>query len=326
MIQAGMDLEQIYQSVHSTTAHLMPTDAFVISILSENEADIVATYLSDKGVREGPRRLPFGEGLSGYIIKTGKPLLAFDYYKQQELHNVNFAHYGSDDHIRSIIAVPMLLGNKVIGMLSAQTYEPHDYTLDDQHLLEMLAAYTAIAINNSQLFGEIQRLAITDSLTGTFNRRYFFEAAQQEINRSHRYDHPISVMMLDLDNYKEINDTYGHDIGDQALQLIAQRCQENIRDVDILARYGGDEFIFLLPETNITQALEIAERLRLVMQDNPIEIGEISATTTISIGVAGSIDASPELDLLLKRADLALYDAKHSGRNCIKTKPEYLPL
>lgn len=318
MIQAGMDLEQIFQSVHNTTEQLMPADAFVISIVDEKAENIVATYLSDKGVREGTRHLPIGEGLSGYVIKTGEPFLAFDYYQQEELQNVNLVHYGSDDRVRSVIAVPMKSSNKVIGMLSAQTYEPHDYSLDDQQILEMLAAYTAIAINNSRLFQEVQRLAITDSLTGTYNRRYFYSAAHKEINRSRRYGHPLAVMMLDLDYYKEINDTYGHDVGDQALQLIAQRCQENIREIDILARYGGDEFIFLLPETTIEQALETAERLRSVMQKYPIEVGNINITTTVSIGIAGTNNSPPELEVLLKNADLALYDAKNLGRNCIQ--------
>ncbi len=325
MIQAGMDLEHIYLSVHNTTAQLMPADSFVISIIDEKANDILATYLSDRGVRSEPRHVSINEGLSGYIIKTGKPFLAFDYLQQKELHSVDFVHYGSEEHVRSIIAVPMRLGNKVIGMLSAQTYEAYDYTLGDQQLLDMLAAYTAIAINNARLFEEVQRLAITDSLTGTYNRRYFYSAAHKEIKRSRRYGHPVAVMMLDLDSYKEINDTYGHDVGDQALQLIAQRCQENIRNVDILARYGGDEFIFLLPETKIQRAFEIAERLRSAMQTKPIHIGSIRVTTTVSIGVAGTNGAQPELDPLLKSADLALYEAKQSGRNCIKIKPLNIP-
>lgn len=320
MIQAGMDLEQIYQSVHNTTAQLMPADSFVISILDEKAEEIVATYLSDKGVREKPQRLSLGEGLSGYIIKTGRPFLAFDYYQQKELHDFDIVRYGSEEHVRSIIAVPMRLGSKVIGMISAQTYQSYDYGAEDQQLLDMLAAYTAIAINNAHLFEEVQRLAITDSLTGTYNRRLFYSAVQKEINRSRRYGHPIAVMMLDLDHYKEINDTHGHDVGDQALQLIAQRCQENIRETDILARYGGDEFIFLLPETKIKQAMETAERLRSAMQQYPIKVGNINVATTVSIGVAGVDNAPPELDVLLKSADLALYDAKQSGRNCIRIK------
>lgn len=318
MIQAGMDLEQIYQSVHATTEKLMPADSFVISILDEKTDEIVVPYLCDKGIRANPRSLPSGEGLSGYIIKTGKPFLAFDFYQQEELQSVDVVHFGSEEHIRSIIAVPMRLGERTIGMLSAQTYKSYDYSVEDQQLLDMLAAYSAIAINNARLFEEVQRLAITDSLTGTYNRRYFYSAAQKEIKRARRYKHPIAVMMLDLDNYKEINDTYGHDVGDQALRLIAQRCKENIRDADILARYGGDEFILLLPETDFKQALETAERLRSVMQKNPIELETTNVKTTTSIGITGATNMPPDLDILLKNADLALYDAKHSGKNCVK--------
>jgi diguanylate cyclase (GGDEF)-like protein len=122
-------------------------------------------------------------------------------------------------------------------------------------------------------------------------------------------------MMLDLDYYKRINDTYGHDVGDQALRQITQLCQENVREVDILARYGGDEFIILLPETNLEEAADIAERLRCNMEASQIEIDSIPISTTLSIGVAGTADRHTEFNELLKWADIALYKAKQAGKN-----------
>jgi diguanylate cyclase (GGDEF)-like protein len=318
IILAGLDMEQVYVSIHNAVSQLMPADSFVISILDEAENEIEAAYLYDKGKRAEPRRLPVGKGLSGHVIDTGEPLLAFDYYKQEELKDVDVVHFGSKAHIRSLLAVPLRTGKKVMGMLSAQTYKAYDYTPQDQQLLEMLAAYAAIAINNARLFSEVQRLAITDSLTGAYNRRHFFYAVEKELTRSRRFQHPIAVMMIDLDYFKEINDKYGHDVGDQALLLITQRCQENIREIDILARYGGDEFIILLPETTPEQAIEIAERLRKNLQDNPFQIDAGIIFTSLSIGVSGSDDELPELKDLLKCADIALYEAKKAGRNCVR--------
>jgi diguanylate cyclase (GGDEF)-like protein len=321
IIQAGLDLEIVYQSIHHAAAQLMPANAFVISLLDEDAHEIIAAYLFDKGERSEPRRIPEGTGLSGHIIKTGEPLLTFDYSGPEDLNLEDVFHFGSGNHVRSLLAVPMRLGGKVTGMLSAQTYKTYDYTSQDQQLLEMLAAYAAIAINNANLFSEVQRLAITDSLTGAYNRRYFFDAVEKELARSCRYKHPISILMLDLDFYKEINDSHGHDIGDQALKLITQRCLENIRESDILARYGGDEFVILLPETTVEQAKETAERLRSNMAKHPIQINSIEFSTTISVGVSGANHDPPELSELLKHADIALYDAKQAGRNCVRIKP-----
>ncbi|HBY06257.1 MAG TPA: hypothetical protein DEH22_00090 [Chloroflexi bacterium] len=318
MIRTGMNADQIYEAIHRAAAQLMPAESFVISILNEETAEIVAAYLWDKNERHEPQTLAPGRGLSWHVIETGDPVLAYDYYNQQELASVNAVHFGSDDHIRSVLAIPMRLGGKVIGMLSAQSYQAHYYTIEDQNILEMLAAYAAIAIDNAHLFSEVQRLAITDSLTGVYNRRHFFSVAQKEIMRARRYKHPISIMMLDLDYYKEINDTYGHVLGDLALKQIAEQCNQNIRKTDILARYGGDEFIILLPETDIIQCEEIAERLRKYMELNPITIDDTAFRITLSVGISGTSKKIPELNFLLKCADAALYQAKASGRNCVK--------
>jgi len=318
IIRTGMNLDQIYRAVHQATAQLMPADSFVISILNEKRKEIEAVYLWDLNKRHESRILPMGTGLSWYVIETGKTVLAYDYYNQEELKAVNVVHFGSQDHVRSVLAVPMRLSDKVIGMLSAQSYQSHHYTNEDQKILDMLAAYAAIAIDNARLFSEVQRLAITDSLTDVFNRRYFFDIAHQEILRARRYEHPISIIMLDLDYYKEINDAFGHDIGDKALKLIAQTCKDNVRKTDVLARYGGDEFIVLLPETDISECTEIAERLRIHLETHPIIVGTYSMHTTISVGISGADTQIPELYGLLKCADIALYEAKEAGRNCVK--------
>jgi diguanylate cyclase (GGDEF)-like protein len=260
-----------------------------------------------------------GIGISWHVINTGEPIFTHDYFNQTEFQSLNVVHFGSEEHIRSVLAVPMRLGGKTMGMLSAQSYKSHHYREEDQKILDMLAAYAAIAIDNARLFEKVQQLAITDSLTGVYNRRHFFEIANQEILRARRYNHPISIIMLDLDHYKEINDTFGHDIGDEALSLIAKSCNDNIRKTDVLARYGGDEFIILLPETDITKSQEIAERLRSFLESNPIVIRDFSLNTTISVGISGAGEPIPELNSLLKCADIALYKAKETGRNCIKT-------
>jgi diguanylate cyclase (GGDEF)-like protein len=161
---------------------------------------------------------------------------------------------------------------------------------------------------------QLHHLATTDPLTGALNRRRFFELAEQEFDRSNRYNREISIILFDVDHFKESNDAYGHVAGDQILKTIAQRFSENLRQLDIFGRYGGDEFIILLPETNSEQALQAAERLHEVVTSEPVTTSRGTIPIQISIGVA-NLENSEDIEALLIRTDQALYAAKETGRN-----------
>ena len=161
---------------------------------------------------------------------------------------------------------------------------------------------------------QLHHLATTDPLTGGLNRRHFFELAQQEFDRSQRYDRKISIILFDVDHFKEVNDTYGHIAGDQLLQTIVERFSRNLRQMDIFGRYGGDEFVILLPETNIDQARLAAERLHQIVTSNSVETSRGIIPIQISIGVA-NLDDSDDMETLLIKTDQALYKAKETGRN-----------
>ena len=162
---------------------------------------------------------------------------------------------------------------------------------------------------------QLQQFADTDGLTDVVNRRRFMELAADEIKRAARFDHPLALAIMDLDHFKSINDTYGHVIGDHALIALTRICQENIRDIDVLARFGGDEFVVLFPETSPDKAQAIMERVRLVVTSQPIDVNGKPVALTISVGVTGLVSAAMSLDALLDRADQALYQAKAAGRN-----------
>jgi len=163
---------------------------------------------------------------------------------------------------------------------------------------------------------KLHELAITDSLTGVFNRRHFYYVAQTELERSHRYDRNMAIILLDIDHFKWINDTFGHLVGDQMLQALAQRCRSNLRVFDTIGRFGGEEFIILLPETCIKEAVVIAERLRHAVEAISIPTARGKAFITISLGVACFEPGKPiSLDQLVDAADKALYQAKENGRN-----------
>ncbi len=164
---------------------------------------------------------------------------------------------------------------------------------------------------------ELLRLAATDPLTGALNRREFTVLAEREALRSNRYHHPLSLMMLDLDYFKRLNDTYGHSAGDKVLQRFTTLCVNALRNVDIFGRWGGEEFVALLPETDIDGAAVIAERLRKIVAESVLNYHDQKITFTVSVGVAQYKDSESAIDGPLSRADSAVYDAKKAGRNRI---------
>ena len=163
---------------------------------------------------------------------------------------------------------------------------------------------------------ELKDLAGRDAVTEVYNRRHFMELAQAELRRTTRLSRPLSIVIADLDRFKNVNDTYSHQVGDQVLHDFAQFCMRTKRKKDLFARWGGEEFIFLLPETDGTEAFEFTERLRRLAAETPSVVGPYSITVTASLGVAPLSSPQDTLEALLSRADQALYSAKDRGRNC----------
>jgi diguanylate cyclase (GGDEF)-like protein len=222
-------------------------------------------------------------------------------------------------------------------MISAQSHQPNSYKDEDRQLLEMLAAHAAIALENARLFSEMQEIADKDPLTNLMlNRRKFYELAEREFARAKRYPQSLSVMMMDVDHFKNFNDQFGHKVGDLILKMIAQVCIQNVRNVDIVGRHGGEEFIILLPSTSSRSAAEIAERIRRqiaeanLKEDDLKEVSQFFETmngavispetlhVTVSIGVAELDDSCISIDALVDHADRAMYLAKNMGRNLVK--------
>ena len=167
-------------------------------------------------------------------------------------------------------------------------------------------------VRNAQ---ELERLATIDGMTGIYNRRHFLTLADREWQRARRYDRPISFLMIDIDYFKLINDTHGHQVGDDMITHLARVTRECKRDSDVLARLGGEEFALLLPETNPTQAEIVAERLRLEVSSNPLALVGQYVPATVSIGVSSATGSMSNCAQLMSAADQALYEAKRSGRN-----------
>jgi len=215
---------------------------------------------------------------------------------------------------RSIIAVPLTVNGEIIGVIEAINKSTGGFSDFDLQVLQFVSTQSAIAINNADLYN----MAIRDGMTRLYINKYFRERLQEEWNRSVRMKRNLAVVIFDIDYFKSINDTYGHQAGDRVIKELARVLQSNCRSIDIPCRYGGEEFTVILPETGKEEAVIFAERIRGIAEGLRIEYEE----STIRLSVSGGIASLPELqpkdsNELMEMADLALYHAKKSGRNSV---------
>lgn len=233
----------------------------------------------------------------------------------------------TEEVIKRILPPEIIMENKVLGHFPLLWQEKYlgflwlwgeDIGESDLPALSLFADQIAVALENAHLFERLQYLAITDMLTDIYNRRHFYKLAFEEYYRSKRYQHPLSLIMLDLDFFKGVNDTYGHTAGDIVLKKIAALCKNTIRAEDIIGRYGGEEFLILLPETTLDAAYKVAERLRKKVENLVVATSKGDVKLTVSGGVAGDDVETFNLIEMIELADQALYAAKKAGRNRIE--------
>jgi diguanylate cyclase (GGDEF)-like protein len=210
------------------------------------------------------------------------------------------------------LRLPLVFEENLLGVLWVWG---KDITRSDLPIMSIFAKQIGISLERARLFQEVQSLALTDPLTDLQNRRSIFELGKIEFSRAERMNRPFCCMMLDIDHFKQVNDQYGHQIGDFVLREFARCCQTSVRDVDLVGRYGGEELIILLPETDRDTAVQVAERLRLSISQERIKIDAHEIRVTVSIGVAAKDENTQHFEALIARADQALYIAKHKGRN-----------
>lgn len=248
------------------------------------------------------------DGPTGAILKQRQPLVIPD------LKRSDFGLRG-DPTIRSWMGAPIVIYDEAVGVLSVQSRERGAFGPHEQRVLEAIGAQAAVAIQNARLY----ELATVDGLTGLYVRRYFDSRLREELERSRRFGAPFSLVLLDVDNFKQLNDTYGHQLGDRVLKEIASVMRRNMRGVDIPARYGGEEFAFILPRTAMVDAHAVAERIRQDVADTPITHDDKVVRVTASLGVACYPDSGEgDAAALVQRADTALYRAKQTGKNRVE--------
>ncbi len=215
-----------------------------------------------------------------------------------------------------LISIPLHLGARQLGVLNLVMAPNVIFTGDEIGLLQTVGDSYSAALERAHLYENAEHLATMDSLTSLFNRRHFFQLAQSEFDRANRYQHALSILMIDIDYFKQVNDKFGHLIGDQVLQQISNRFRSHLRSSDFIGRYGGEEFVVLMPETDLENGRIIADRIRASITDRPFVTDKGEISLTISVGVASKqLDMEGTLEMVLDHADQALMQAKSLGRN-----------
>jgi diguanylate cyclase (GGDEF)-like protein len=322
-ISSALDLGVILRNIVNLSVELVGADRGGLGLLIPNSDKIVSPYylFSTSKKISALRLLPLGDELARQMIESGKPVFLAAYHTSSECAQPIVAQELISAGVQGVIGAPIVAGESRLGALvlyslsSARRFSERYLSLVDA-----VGRQAGVAIQNSRLYEEIQQVAATDPLTGLYNRRHFYILATQEFNNARRFNQSIAAIMIDIDHFKRVNDTYGHLVGDIVLQNVANRCNESLRESDILCRYGGEEFAILMTGTSLESALQIAERLRKRMVNTTIEIEGKSIPITISLGVAALGPymhpvTLTGLEILINRADQALYTSKQNGRN-----------
>jgi diguanylate cyclase (GGDEF)-like protein len=312
-VTSALEFDRVLSKILKYLRKVVPFDSSVVFLTEEDRVRAVAG-----------RGLPAHNQLINHTFPGNNPLLLE--IKRTRNHPLilrdaqadpRFQKWGGVTYTRGWMGLPLRAHGELIGYLTIDSKKVGAYDSQDAALVQAFADEVAIAISNARLFRQVQHLAITDPLTNLHNRRYFFEAARLELDRSYRYQRPLALIMLDIDHFKLVNDTYGHQAGDRVLATVAARCLEKLRGIDISARYGGEEFVFLLPETDIERAYQVAGRLRTALMDQPIDVGDRQIVISVSLGLAEMGEGCSDLQGLIRRADQALYVTKETGRGRI---------
>ena len=220
--------------------------------------------------------------------------------------------------LKSHLTLPLAVEEEVIGCISLNSNQPNAYEAQDLQFFSVIGYQMAATLKHFQRFSSIKDMAIYDKLTGLCNRRHFEEKMKVEAQKSFGKHLPLSVIMVDIDHFKKVNDTFGHPEGDMILREVASVLKKSVREKDTVARYGGEEFILILPEARLEAASLIAERIRRQVENTLFDVGKAHLNLTVSLGISNyPVHRAGSDGELIKMADLALYEAKRRGRNLV---------
>jgi diguanylate cyclase (GGDEF)-like protein len=323
---AQLDRDGTLQTIVEAFQRVTTADSTAVFLWDElNERLAVATMVFDRRyypaeyesmVRE--TRVKLGEGIVGWTAEHREPALLADAAADARAIPVPGVPL---DH-KSAIVVPLVADQRLLGVIRAVKMGVNTFTADHYRFAQTLASQASLAISAAAAHEAVSRLSVTDELTGLYNGRHFRARLHEEIERAKRGDRPLALLVIDSDSLKVVNDRFGHDAGNRHLVAIARAVQSHVRTSDVVARFGGDEFLVLQPDATPETAAAVAERIRVAVAAATVTAADGSRVTgTISIGVAGYPRSASDEDSLFRSADSALYDAKRHGKDRVFIAP-----
>ena len=306
------DLDVALAEVAHAALELLPGDHASVRVVDETGEGLLSAARAGLAAQT-PAPVHGREGVAGWVIGEGRSTRVMD--SRADPRFVEFPDQGY--RVGSMVLAPLRLADRVVGVLSVSNQDPNCFAEEDEALATLLANCTVSRIEQARL----ERLSLTDDLTHALNQRSLAPRLAQELERARRYQEPLSVLMLDLDHFKRVNDEHGHLAGDQVLADFADRVRAVVRRADLLVRWGGEEFLLLLPETDAEAAYVTAERVRTHVSGRPFVLEDgTRLAQTVSLGLA-TWDGEEAHDALLARADAAVYAAKDAGRDTVCVAP-----
>ncbi len=314
------EYNELFQLILNRSTEIVKAEQASLMILDESSKEL--SVKACKGMSENVIRnlhIQIGDGIAGKVFQTGEPLLVEDIEKDHRVQQRKKMKYKT----KSFISVPLIMKDRAIGVLNiSDKITGEIFNEDDLKIVKIFASQVSIALERTQLYQrskEMEQVLITDHLTNLLNRRYFFERTTEELARAQRHSYPLSLMMIDVDDFKWYNDQNGHLAGDEALRSVAAVIRETVRNIDFVARYGGEEFTVVLPQTSKREAIVIGQRIRNEVEKFyfPYEENQPLGNFTISVGLATYPEDARNIKSLIDAADKALYRSKASGKNCL---------
>jgi diguanylate cyclase (GGDEF)-like protein len=316
-LTSSLDLDAVLQTVMDNIAKFFKPDTWSLLMVDEQKEELYfAIAVGPAADTLKTLRLKVGEGIAGWVAKHGESLIVPDVYTDPRF--AKRIDEMTKWQTRSMICVPLKSKHRVLAVIQLINSPLESFGENEMFFLHALCDYAAIAIDNARAVEKIQELTITDDCTGLYNARHLYKTLEAEVYRSQRFTYEFSVVFLDLDHFKQVNDVHGHLIGSRLLNDIGYRIKACLRLIDYAFRYGGDEFVVLLPQTNKEQALVVAKRLRESIRGTPFEMeGNVSLTIRTSMGLATFPEDAKSAHEIIRQADEMMYMVKNNNRDSI---------
>jgi len=316
-LTSSLNLDSILQTIMDKMAEFFRPDTWSLLMVDEQKDELYfAIAVGDAAEALKTVRLKVGEGIAGWVAKHGDSLIVPDVY-----NDPRFAKRIDEMtkwKTRSIICVPLQSKHRVLGVIQLINCSMESFGEQEMFFLHALCDYAAIAVDNARAVEKIQELTITDDCTGLYNARHLYKTLEAEVYRSARFGYEFSVIFLDLDHFKLVNDTYGHLVGSKLLQEIGFKIKSQLRLIDYAFRYGGDEFVILLPQTEKGSALVVAKRIQDMMRSTQFLTAEgLNLNVRCSMGLATYPEDAKSSHEIIRQADEMMYMVKNSSRDNI---------